>query len=142
MTKKIICIDASFVIRLVISGTSVPSFSNLWTQWELQGYSKIAPTLFYYEVTNAFHRYVISGLLTLEEATEAWEYILNLEILLHGNASLHRRALSLAKNLALPAAYDAHYLALAEQLSADFYTADSRLFNTVKNCFPWVYLVS
>ena len=142
MTKKIICIDASFIIRLAISGTSVPSFSNLWTQWELQGYSKIAPTLFYYEVTNAFHRYVISGLLTSEEATEALEYILNLEILLHGNPSLHRRALSLAQNLTLPAAYDAHYLALAEQLSADFYTTDSRLFNTVKTYFSWVYLVS
>ncbi|MGD1699403.1 type II toxin-antitoxin system VapC family toxin [Dapis sp. BLCC M229] len=141
MTKKIICIDASFIIRLAISGTEVPSFSNLWTEWELQGYSKIAPTLFYYEVTNAFHRYVISDLLTSEEATEALEYILNLEIILHGNASLHRRALSLAQNLTLPAAYDAHYLALAEQLSADFYTADTRLFNAVKNFFPWVYLV-
>lgn len=40
MTKKIICIDASFIIRLATSGTEVPSFSNLWTQWELQGYSK------------------------------------------------------------------------------------------------------
>ncbi|NEP82516.1 MAG: type II toxin-antitoxin system VapC family toxin [Okeania sp. SIO3B3] len=142
MTKKIICIDASFIIRLATSGTEVPSFSNLWTQWELQGYSKIAPTLFYYKVTNAFHRYVISGLLTSEEATEALEYILNLEIILHGNASLHRRALNLAQNLTLPAAYDAHYLALAEQLSADFYTADSRLFNTVKTYFSWIYLVS
>ena len=45
--KKIICIDASFIIRLAISGTSIPSFSHLWTQWELQGYSKIAPSLFY-----------------------------------------------------------------------------------------------
>jgi len=50
--------------------------------------------------------------------------------------------LSLAQNLTFPAAYDAHYLALAEQLSADFYTAYSRLFNAVKNFFPWVYLVS
>ena len=43
--KKIICIDASFIIRLAISGTEIPSFSNLWTQWELRGYTKIAPTL-------------------------------------------------------------------------------------------------
>ncbi|WP_293158850.1 type II toxin-antitoxin system VapC family toxin [Okeania sp. SIO2C9] len=105
---------SSFIIRLATIGTEVPRFSNLWTQWELQGYSKITPTFFYYEVTNAFHRYVISGLLTSEEATEALEYILSLEIILHGNASLHRRALNLAQNLTLSAAYDAHYLALAE----------------------------
>ncbi len=51
-------------------------------------------------------------------------------------------AFSLAQNLTIPAPYDSHYLALAEKLSADFYTADSRLFNTVKNYFSRVYLVS
>ncbi|NER02438.1 MAG: type II toxin-antitoxin system VapC family toxin [Okeania sp. SIO3C4] len=70
------------------------------------------------------------------------EYILNLEIILRGNASLHRRALNLAQNLTLPAAYDAYYLALTEQLSANFYTADSRLFSTVKTYFSWIHLVS
>ena len=36
------------------------------------------------------------------------------------------------------AAYDAHYLALAEMLGCEFWNADERLYNTVKDELPWV----
>lgn len=36
-------------------------------------------------------------------------------------------ALDLAERLSLSATYDAHYLALAEWLGAEFWTADQRL---------------
>ncbi len=47
---------------------------------------------------------------------------------------------NLAKKLALPAAYDAHYLALAQDFAAEFYTADKRLFNAVNSIYSWVKL--
>jgi predicted nucleic acid-binding protein len=105
-------------------------------------YQRIAPTLFYYEITNAFHRYARYGELTPEEAEEGLEYSLSLEIEFYRNTSLHRKAFNLAKNLALPAAYDAHYLALAQEFLAEFYTADRRLFNAVNSIYPWVKLAS
>jgi predicted nucleic acid-binding protein len=40
--------------------------------------------------------------------------------------------------LGLKAAYDAYYLALAESLKADFWTADQRLTNAVAEKLPWV----
>jgi len=55
---------------------------------------------------------------------------------------MHRRALQLAQELNLSAAYDAHYLALAEQFGAEFWTADQRLANNVSSRLPWVHLVS
>ncbi|MFM5981301.1 MAG: type II toxin-antitoxin system VapC family toxin [Sphaerospermopsis kisseleviana] len=51
-------------------------------------------------------------------------------------------ALTLAKNLNLSAAYDAHYLALSQLLNAEFYTADKRLYNSVKSSLNWVHFIS
>ena len=38
-------------------------------------------------------------------------------------------------------AYDAHYLALAESRQCECWTADERLWNTVKKDLPWVHWV-
>ncbi|MFA6110471.1 MAG: type II toxin-antitoxin system VapC family toxin [Candidatus Latescibacterota bacterium] len=43
------------------------------------------------------------------------------------DASLHRLALEAARQYDLPAAYDAHYVALAERESTELCTADIRL---------------
>jgi len=102
----------------------------------------IAPTLLYYEVANALHRYLVSGLITLEEEQAAFEAALEIGIVLHTDSRMHRRALQLAQELNLSAAYDAHYLALAEQFGAEFWTADQRLANNVSSRLPWVHLVS
>jgi predicted nucleic acid-binding protein len=51
-------------------------------------------------------------------------------------------ASNIAKTLKLSAAYDAHYLALSKLLNAEFYTADKRLYNSVKSSFNWVHFIS
>jgi predicted nucleic acid-binding protein len=51
---------------------------------------------------------------------------------------LHQRALDLAERFSLPVAYDTHYLALAEQLGAEFWTADRKLVRAVQSALPWV----
>ncbi len=49
-----------------------------------------------------------------------------------------RRALAIANRFDLQATYDAHYLALAELLDCDFWTADRRLLNTLGDRLPFV----
>ncbi len=142
MTAKVICVDANFVVRLIILSMPESPFIVLWERWQDAGYKKVAPTLFYYEISNAIHRYVIAGQLLPEQAEQALSDALNLDISLYGDAILHRSALNLARSLKLPAAYDAHYLALAEQLEAEFWTADRRLFQAVQTTLPWVHLVT
>jgi len=66
---------------------------------------------------------------------------LALPLELHGEPDLHWRALELAAKFSLPAACDAHYLALAELLEGEFWTADGRLARTVRSSLPWVHLV-
>jgi predicted nucleic acid-binding protein len=46
------------------------------------------------------------------------------------------------ERFALPSAYDdAHYLALAESRQCECWTADERLWDTVKNGLSWVHWV-
>ncbi len=53
-------------------------------------------------------------------------------------ADLHARALALALRYAQPQAYDAHYLALAESLNCEFWTADERLYRALRGELTWV----
>jgi predicted nucleic acid-binding protein len=137
-----VCVDASFIIRLVTLPPTDSPYVTLWEQWITADADIVAPSLLNYEVANVLHRQVIAQLLTAEEAEQLLHEVLEFPIILYQDASLHRRAYSLAQQMSLPAAYDAHYLALSERLNADFWTCDRRLFNLVQATLPWVHLVT
>ncbi len=131
--------DANLVIHLV-AGVASDTVRDLWARWRDEYLAFAAPTLLPYEVTNALHLYRRTGVLSEAAAREAQQTALDLPIELHGDAGLHRAALAVALRFALPAAYDAHYLALAERLGLDFWTADQRLARAVQLALPWVHL--
>lgn len=92
----------------------------------------VAPTLLYYEVTNGLYKYQRGKMVSAETIWETLEFSLDLPIQLVNESSLHLRAQELATQYNLPATYDAHYLALAQWMQIDLWTADSRLINTMK----------
>jgi len=141
MSSSWLCVDANLVIRLVADPGDL-SVRQLWEQWDGERRQLAAPALLYYEVANALYRYQKLGFLGPSSVKLAFEAALALPVRLHGEADLHWRALELAERLSLPAAYDAHYLALAEGLGAEFWTADGRLARAVQASLPWVHLVS
>jgi predicted nucleic acid-binding protein len=98
----------------------------------------VAPALLNYEVANALYRYEKAGELTQEEVQQALDTVLALPIQLIGDHALHVEAVLLARRAGLPATYDAHYLALAERLGAEFWTADRKLVRQVGAALPWV----
>jgi len=145
MNNYLICVDASFTINLINSKSMDSPFIKLWENWQQNSATIIAPTLFYYEITNTLHRMNKANLLTIEETEKALQDALNLGIVLYGSSQfpqLHEMALTLSKTLKLSAAYDAHYLALSKLLNAEFYTADKRLYNSVKSSLSWVHFIS
>lgn len=139
-TSKVYCPDASILVRFLVSGEPGSPIANFWENWLDSGSSLIAPTLIFYEVNNVLHQYVRHEQLTNHEAEVAFQLGLNLNIVTMMDANLHQRALQLAQTLQLHATYDAHYLALAERMGAEFWTLDEKLVKKVKSQLPWVNL--
>ena len=135
-----VCVDASLIIRLVIPPDDANKIGNLWRRWKSEGRQIIAPVLLFYEITNALHQYSRHGLLSTDEIQEVLGLIAQLNIEIFENIALHHQAIEIAWQLGLKATYDAHYLALAQQMNAEFWTTDARLVNGVGETLPWVHL--
>jgi predicted nucleic acid-binding protein len=133
-------VDANVVVRYV-GHEPVLAIDRRWHLWQVAQPRLVAPTLLRYEVANALHRAVRHGAMTAETAARSLTESLSLPIEMHGDEALHERALALATRFSLPAAYDAHYLALAERFGAPLWTTDARLVNAVGDSLPEVRLV-
>jgi predicted nucleic acid-binding protein len=137
MRNSWLCVDANVVVRLV-ADPKAQAIQDLWERWDAEERQLAAPTLLFYEVSNALYRYQSHRLISESAARLALRATVALPVRLFGELGLHQRALDLAGRLSLPAAYDAHYLALAEWLDAEFWTADRRLVHAVQDDLPWV----
>ncbi|SPF36062.1 conserved hypothetical protein [Syntrophobacter sp. SbD1] len=136
--SSIVCVDASFVLRLLLGGPGSGNAENLWEQWGHGEVGAMAPGLIYFEITNALHRLSVGSAITVEEAEQFLGLALELNIDTISEPFLHRSALLIARKCSLKSTYDAHYLALAQDLNADLWTADRRLVNAVKKRFSWI----
>ena len=96
------------------------------------------PTLFHYEIVAVLRKHAHRGSLTVAEADSACDLLLAQPVQAMIDDALLRRGLALATQFNRPTAYDAQYLAVAERLGCDFWTADERLYNAVNTQLPWV----
>ena len=140
-TGSPVCVDAGILVRLVTAQDD-GTVRGLWGRWQEEGRILIAPRLLLYEVTNALHRLRGAGALGDEVTREALGAVLDLPVTIADDPGLHPRAFDLAARFGLPAADDAHYLALAERERAELWTTDRRLTNAVRHTFSWVHLVT
>ncbi len=126
-----VCVDASLILRYVLQPEN-ESVQSLWQSWISDEVSLVAPSLLFYEVTNALYQQQRNQMLSAETIRETLELSLDLPITLVNEKNLHLKAREIAMRFNLPATYDAHYLALAEWMEVDLWTADARLVNTLK----------
>lgn len=138
MTSSWVCVDASLVIKLVVEENHSHEARTLWRSWQNESRVVAAPPLLRYEVTSVLRKQVFRGLRATVESQRALDLALAFDIHYLEPDNLHQRAFNLANSLGRPAAYDAHYLALAQHLSCEFWTADERLVNSVQRQLPWV----
>ena len=136
MPRSPVCVDANIVVMIVAPEAQRPQAVALWNSWLEQDREIVAPRLLAYEVTSALWRKVVRGLLTVEEGRRAVQAALEMGIVFIDPPALSERAFELAARFRRPAAYDAHYLALADHLESPFWTADERLYNAVRADFP------
>ena len=126
-----VCVDASVILRYVLQPAN-ESIQKLWQSWIADEVSLVAPSLLFYEVTNALYQQQKNKALSPETIWETLELSLDLPITLVNEKNLHLKAHEIAVRFNLPATYDAHYLALAEWMEVDLWTADIKLVNALK----------
>ena len=138
---KPLVVDASLTFRLVLPGPQQEPFRSLVTRWLHDGYELYAPTLWVYEMTLALCKVVRFGELTPEEGRRILALAQRLGIqLMPPDDDLARSAFDWTLRLKRAAAYDSFYLALAEMLQCELWTADRHLHNAVDR--PWVCLAN
>jgi predicted nucleic acid-binding protein len=133
-----VVVDASLALKWVEREPYSNEASELLEKWHKQRRRLTAPALFAYEVTNALGKRVKRGQLTTEVAKERLASLLENGPALEHDVALNLRALEIMQQFSLPSAYDAHYLALAESRQCECWTADERLWNTVRRELSWV----
>jgi predicted nucleic acid-binding protein len=135
-------VDANLAVALVLLTPYSAQAQALWERWSVEATGVFAPDLWAYEVTSALRKAVsITGMLS-PEAEAHLETVMRLGVqLVPPTLELDRLALRWADRLGQAVAYDAHYLALAETLGCDFWTADRWLADAAGTEVRWVHWI-
>lgn len=141
MSADEVVVDASLALKWIEQEPYSAEASALLENWRLRHCRLLAPALFAYEATNAIAKRVKRAQLTLEAAKQRLAALLENGPALEQDPGINLRALEIMERFALPSAYDAHYLALAETRQCECWTADERLWNTVKKELSWVHWI-
>lgn len=142
-TPNQVVIDANLSLALAISLPYSPHAVTKMNEWQQQGTNLLVPTLWVYEVVTAMRKAVTAKVISADQAMKALDLIFALGIEPVPPTTQSCQAIfHWATRLNHSQAYDAAYLALAEQLGADFWTADKRLVNRAKQLnVGWVYQI-
>ncbi len=133
-----VCLDSSVVLKLVLPEGDSQQVKALWQFIIVAGQRPVAPLLFPFEVTSTLRKRAYRGDISDAYSLSALRQILSLEIKFTTFNNINEQAWRIATRFNRPAAYDAHYLALAEHLGCEFWTADKRLYNAAHEKLPWV----
>ena len=141
MTDDLVIIDASVAIKAILPNPlQKHCLALVQTFVEVQ---PAAPALWVYETTSAISKAVHFKQLTESEGRQALEQVdaLGMQIFVP-DIDQNRSAFDWTRRLKRASAYDSFYLALAQTLDCDFWTADKRLFNALKDArLEWLHWV-
>jgi len=141
LREDVIVLDASVAVKAIL-----PNALQTQCQALVQTFSSVqpaAPALWRCETTSAIAKAVHFGILTADEGRQALEMLDQLDVhLFVPDVEQNQAAFEWTLRLNRAAAYDSYYLALVQELDCALWTADSRLFNALKDHhLPWLHLV-
>lgn len=121
-----VVVDANVAVSLTIDPVRAAVIAEHLREWSQARATLHAPALFRYEVASALTRGVVAGELSQADATLAWDRIVGMPIVLH-ELREGPAVIEIARQLRRQSAYDAAYIALAQQLDAEVWTLDGPL---------------
>lgn len=141
---KPLVVDASFTFRLLLPGLQQALCQSLVAGWLREGTDLCAPTLWLYEMTSALSKVAGEMLPVSEVKPDEGRRLLRLAHtlgidLMAPDDDQARAAYDWTLRLKRAAAYDSFYLALAEGLACELWTADRRLYHAADQV--WVRLL-
>jgi predicted nucleic acid-binding protein len=136
-----IVVDASYLVRLLLPWEQSTSFLDRFTNWRQDSVDICAPDLLVAEVTSVIRQAVYRRWITETEGQVAIEDLFRLDVrIIPSDQGLCSSALAWAGRLGQSKAYDGFYLALAERVAGELWTADERLVNAVTQIgVSWVH---
>ena len=135
-----VVVDATVPLQWVLQEQDTDAALALWDRWQESDERVVVPPLFKSEVTNVLYQMVRQDSLGPADATDLLGFLLS-SVATVEHPSLYHSALSLASELALGSANDGVYLALAESEECDMWTADRRLYWSVRERLSYVHSV-
>ena len=130
-------LDASIAVKWLNPHEPLADKANLIRDDYEQGQvSLLVPTFWEYEVANGLNKAVARGHLSEEEGREAIALLLALPAQKEPLPA-PQESYALARRYHR-SVYDSWYLYLAETTGCEFWTADQKLYNALKDIFSWV----
>lgn len=135
-----VVLDANLIASLVIPLPYSEQATTRMLKWKRQGVVFVAPSLWSYEVCTVLRKAVIADYLPAGQLDFALGQIWQINIqAIPATLALNQQALAWAERLGQGKIYDSAYLAVAEALQAEFWTADRRLARAAKQAgADWV----
>jgi predicted nucleic acid-binding protein len=138
-----IVVDANVAVKWVLTDeVDADKAAALAERCGVQAEPMVAPPLLLSEVTNILRQQMRRTGLPLASARPLLVDFLAFPLVLTEPAGLYDQALQVADRYNLPAAYDAQYVALAQHLGCDLWTADQRLLDLLGGALPFVKSLS
>lgn len=123
-----VVVDANLTLALILPLPYSQLAAQQFERWKSDRVALYAPDLWSYEVTSGLRKAIFHRAIASDVAVEGLRLLWALNIILvPSDVGLMFGALRWADRLGQRVAYDATYLALAERLDAEFWTADSAL---------------
>jgi predicted nucleic acid-binding protein len=137
-----VVVDSSLALKWVIAEPDTLAALALLTRWSNDDTQPVVPSWFAGEAGNVLFQRVRRNELLVEEAKASLQSLLAVVVALADEPGDAVRALDIAYQFRQNASYDAQYLALAERLDCELWTADSRFWNAVHEEMPRVRLLT
>jgi predicted nucleic acid-binding protein len=122
-----VVVDANLLVVMASGDARQLMASEQVEAWITAGEEIHAPDLLPYEVASAFTRLVAGRSISSRQARLAWEALEILPIVQHPLSNDLPRVVDIALALKRHSAYDAAYIALAQELGAVLWTLDGPL---------------
>jgi predicted nucleic acid-binding protein len=131
-----VVIDANILIAFALADEPLYAQANqILSAWHTTQEYLAAPRLFRSEITAVVRKTVYQQRLTAEQGRVMLSQLLVYPVEFHEDDELLKEAYELVTRFNRPRAYDAQYMALAERLDCEFWTADERLVNSTQQQF-------